>query len=105
MGRRFAAIVSRGCASNCNPSEIAANEAVQAQLAESNEAKEKIGAAAKERDRWRPTPTQEENDRAKLGEVAVLFEDRNDLVDQRLYLIVAGILALLLQRANKSLLI
>jgi hypothetical protein len=52
-----------------------ANEAVQAQLAESNEAKEKIVAAAKERDRWRPTPTQEENDRAKLGEHVMEKQD------------------------------
>src|SRR6266481_7720358 len=38
-------------------------------------------------------------------EVTVLFEYRYDLVDQRLYVIVAGVLAFLLQRANESLLI
>src|SRR5580704_4370757 len=37
-----------------------------------------------------------------LGEVVVLLEDRHDFVDQRLYVIVAGILALLLQRAHES---
>src|ERR1700677_2747837 len=38
-------------------------------------------------------------------EVPVLFEDRYDLIDQRFYVIIAGVLALLLQRANEPLLI
>jgi hypothetical protein len=37
-----------------------------------------------------------------LCEIAMLLEDRHNLVDQRFYVIVAGILALLLQFADES---
>ena len=37
-----------------------------------------------------------------LCEIQVLLEDRHDLVDKRLDVIVAGIFALLLQRADES---
>ena len=53
----------------------ARDNAAQTQLAEGKEAKEKIVAAAKERDKWRPTPTQEENDLAKLGQTVMNKQD------------------------------
>src|SRR6266404_6161492 len=40
-----------------------------------------------------------------LCEIPVLLEDRHDLVDQCFYVIVAGVLALLLQRADEPFLI
>jgi hypothetical protein len=40
----------------------------EAQLAKGKEIHDKIIAEHKEREKWMPTPTQEENDRAALGE-------------------------------------
>lgn len=45
----------------------AASPAAQAELAKSKEQHDKILAEHKEREKWMPTPTQEENDQAALG--------------------------------------
>ena len=43
------------------------SKAQQEQLAKSKEQHDKILAEHKEREKWMPTPTQEENDQAALG--------------------------------------
>ena len=45
-----------------------ASEAQQAQLAKSNALRAESLTAMKEREKWMPTPTQEENDKAAMGE-------------------------------------
>jgi hypothetical protein len=51
------------------------SEAVKKALAEGKEARAKMLADAEARQQGKPTPTQEENDRAKLGEHVMEKED------------------------------
>ena len=50
-----------------NPATAAATTTAEAQIAKSNEQREAILAENKEREKWNPTPTQEENDKAAMG--------------------------------------
>lgn len=53
---------------NSNPTQAAFQERAKAEQAKAKEAKDKILAIHKEREKWKPTPTQEENDLAVMGQ-------------------------------------
>jgi hypothetical protein len=54
-----------------NTTANAATATAEAQLAKSNEQRQDILAQQVEREKWMPTPTQDENDRAAMGEAVL----------------------------------